>query len=168
MYCFFFRSTFLSAVSLLSDRSFHYLPLCSILWIFNINFSNFVCILRYVCYSFSLICFSYLSLGAQISKEALYFCTLFYRLSIFFINLYSFHSICSYFTFFTFLQYTAAPQQPPFHFTFTKSQFFSFFLSNTLLFKYEYAFFNVFLTFHWLLVFNIHQYIHYLDILHKN
>ena len=153
MYYFFFASPFLSAVSLRSDLSFHYLPFCSILSILCFNLSNFVCIFLYVYYSFSLICFSYLSLGDQISKQQWYFCTLFYHISIFFINLYSFHFIYLYFTFFTFLQFRASPQQPPFHFTFTKSQFFSFFLYNTLLFKYEYAFFNVFLTFHLLLVF---------------
>ena len=153
MYCFFFRSPFLSAVSLRSDRSFCYIHSCTIFWIVYINLSNFVWILLYVCYDFSLIRFSLISLGVQITKQHSFFYTLFYHISIFFINSYSFHSIYFYFTFFNFLRILAHPHRPPFEVPFTKSHFFSFFLSNTLLLNCEYAFFNVFLTFHLLLVF---------------
>ena len=140
MCCFFFCSPFLSAVSLRSDRSFCYIHSCTIFWIVYINLSNFVWNLVYVSYDFSLLCFSYLSLGVQISKQAAYFCTLFYSLSIFLIHSYSFHSIYLFFTLFNFLQHFTDPHRAPFQPTFTKSHFFSFFLYNTLLFKYEYAF----------------------------
>ena len=157
MYCFFFRSPFLSAVSLRSDRSFCYLPCCTILSILCFNFSNFVCIFLYVYYDFSLICFSYLSLGVQITKQHSYFYTLFSYISIVLINLYSFHFIYLSFTFFEFLRHFTAPRRPPIHLTFTFWLFLSFFLYNTLLFKYDYAFFHVFITFHSLLVFNLHK-----------
>ena len=152
MYCFFFCSPFLSAVSLRSDRSFCYRLLSHIYLPFYINFSNFVCNLLYVCYRFSLICFSYLSLGVQISQQAAYFCTLFYHISLFLIYSYSFHSIYLYFNFFNFLRILAHPQRSTFQLTVTKLQFFSLFLYNTLLSKYEYAFFHVFITFRSLLV----------------
>ena len=113
VYCFFFCSTFLSAVSLLSDRSFCYPLLSHIYLAFCINFPNFVCILLYVCYSFSVICFPYLSLGVQITKQHSYFYTLFYHISIFFINLYSFHFIYLYFTFFSFFAAIPSPSQTP-------------------------------------------------------
>ena len=139
MYCFFFRSPFLSAVSLLSDRSFCYLPCCTILSILCFNFSNFVCILVYVCYSFSVICFSLLSLGVQISTQHSYFCTLFYRISIFLIYSYSFHFTYLYFTFFNFLRNFTAPRRPPIHLTFTFSLFFPYHSEEFTLFKFQYV-----------------------------
>ena len=119
VYCFFFCSPFLSAVSFRTDRSFHYLPCCTILSILCFNLSYFVYFLLYVCYSFSLICFSYLSLGVQISKPHSHFCTLFYCISIFLINLYSLHFIYFFFTFFHFLQQFPDHHRLQFHFTLT-------------------------------------------------
>ena len=124
VYCFFFCSPFLSAVSLRSDRSFCY-PLLSHIYLpFYINFSNFVWNLVYVYYDFSPICFSYLSLGVQTSKQQWYFCTLFYSISIIFINLYLFHFIYLYFAFLNFLHHFTAPRRPPIHLTFTFHLFF--------------------------------------------
>ena len=135
VYCFFFRCPFLSAVSLRSGRSFCYLPLCTILWILCFNFSNFKCSLVYVCYSFSLICFSLLSLGVQISTQHSYFCTLFSIWWLVFINLYSFHFIYFNFTFFNFLHHFTDTHRFPFHFTFAFSLFFPYHSEEFTLFK---------------------------------